>query len=276
MPRRKSFVTKWPRGFNPDDPDVLTVSAIIDEGVSGSDVGPKPLHKHPTGQLLVATEGIVGIELEDGYWSIPARCGVWVPPNVAHQGVLGLGGKSVSLHVGPVWVDQLPEQSTLMMVKPLTIEMIMASATPAWAKRSPEYRNHFSRVMIDDVVNAKQLPRNFALLPKSPYLLKILRELHDPDKAGWTMAEWAEHVHMSERTLGRNALRETGMTFYNWRLQHLFLRSIEHLAEKLSVDEVAALAGYRNTSAYIKVFKEVFGMTPGTYARQVLLGDSEE
>lgn len=95
MPRRKSFVTKWPRGFNPDDPDVLTVSAIIDEGVSGSDVGPKPLHKHPTGQLLVATEGIVGIELEDGYWSIPARCGVWVPPNVAHQGVLGLGGKSV-------------------------------------------------------------------------------------------------------------------------------------------------------------------------------------
>ena len=276
MPRRKSFVTKWPRGFNPDDPDVLTVSAIIDEGVSGSDVGPKPLHKHPTGQLLVATEGIVGIELEDGYWSIPARCGVWVPPNVAHQGVLGLGGKSVSLHVGPVWVDQLPEQSTLMMVKPLTIEMIMASATPAWAKRSSEYRNHFSRVMIDDVVNAKQLPRNFAPLPKSPYLLKILRELHDPDKAGWTMAEWAEHVHMSERTLGRNSLRETGMTFYNWRLQHLFLRSIEHLAEKLSVDEVAALAGYRNTSAYIKVFKEVFGMTPGTYARQVLLGDSEE
>lgn len=276
MPRRKSFVTKWPRGFNPDDPDVLTVSAIIDEGVSGSDVGPKPLHKHPTGQLLVATEGIVGIELEDGYWSIPARFGVWVPPNVAHQGVLGLGGKSVSLHVGPAWVDQLPEQSTLMMVKPLTIEMIMASATPAWTKRSPEYRNHFSRVMIDDVVNAKQLPRNFAPLPKSPYLLKILRELHDPDKAGWTMAEWAEHVHMSERTLGRNALRETGMTFYNWRLQHLFLRSIEHLAEKLSVDEVAALAGYRNTSAYIKVFKEVFGMTPGTYARQVLLGDSEE
>lgn len=276
MPRRKSFVTKWPRGFNPDDPDVLTVSAIIDEGVSGSDVGPKPLHKHPTGQLLVATEGIVGIELEDGYWSIPARCGVWVPPNVAHQGVLGLGGKSVSLHVGLAWVDQLPEQSTLMMVKPLTIEMILASATPAWAKRSPEYRNHFSRVMIDDVVNAKQLPRNFAPLPKSPYLLKILRELHDPDKAGWTMAEWAEHVHMSERTLGRNALRETGMTFYNWRLQHLFLRSIEHLAEKLSVDEVAALAGYRNTSAYIKVFKEVFGMTPGTYARQVLLGDSEE
>ena len=239
-------------------------------------MGPKPLHKHPTGQLLVATEGIVGIELEDGYWSIPARCGVWVPPNVAHQGVLGLGGKSVSLHVGPAWVDQLPEQSTLMMVKPLTIEMILASATPAWAKRSPEYRNHFSRVMIDDVVNAKQLPRNFAPLPKSPYLLKILRELHDPDKAGWTMAEWAEHVHMSERTLGRNALRETGMTFYNWRLQHLFLRSIEHLAEKLSVDEVAALAGYRNTSAYIKVFKEVFGMTPGTYARQVLLGDSEE
>lgn len=276
MPRRKSFVTKWPRGFNPDDPNVLTVSAIIDEGVSGSDVGPKPLHKHPTGQLLVATEGIVGIELEDGYWSIPARCGVWVPPNVAHQGVLGLGGKSVSLHVGLAWVDQLPEQSTLMMVKPLTIEMILASTTPAWAKRSPEYRNHFSRVMIDDVVNAKQLPRNFAPLPKSPYLLKILCELHDPDKAGWTMAEWAEHVHMSERTLGRNALRETGMTFYNWRLQHLFLRSIEHLAEKLSVDEVAALAGYRNTSAYIKVFKEVFGMTPGTYARQVLLGDSEE
>lgn len=100
--------------------------------------------------------------------------------------------------------------------------------------------------------------------------------MHDADKAGWTMAEWAAHVGMSERTLGRNALRETGMTFYNWRLQHLFLRSIEHLAEKMSVDEVASLAGYRNTSAYIKVFKEVFGMTPGTYARQVLRGDPED
>lgn len=276
MPRRKSFVTKWPRGFNPDNPDVVTVSAIIDEGVSGSDEGPKPLHKHPTGQLMVATEGIVGIEFEDSYWAIPARCGVWVPPDIPHQGVLGLGGKSVSMHVGPAWVGSLPTQSTLMMMKPLTIEMIIASATPAWKKRSTEYRNHFSQVLIDDVANAKQLPSNFAPLPKSPFLLKILREMHDADKAGWTMAEWAAHVGMSERTLGRNALRETGMTFYNWRLQHLFLRSIEHLAEKMSVDEVASLAGYRNTSAYIKVFKEVFGMTPGTYARQVLRGDPED
>ena len=92
----RSYATKWPAAFNPDDPTVLSIAAVVDEHVDVSADSPQlPLHTHPTGQLALSVGGLVGLQLESGYWSIPALCAIWVPPGVPHTGVLGLDGRSV-------------------------------------------------------------------------------------------------------------------------------------------------------------------------------------
>lgn len=86
----RSYATKWPAAFNPDDPTVLSIAAVVDEHVDVSADSPQlPLHTHPTGQLALSVGGLVGLQLESGYWSIPALCAIWVPPGVPHTGVLG-------------------------------------------------------------------------------------------------------------------------------------------------------------------------------------------
>ena len=74
---------------------------------------------------------------------------------------------------------------------------------------------------------------------------------------------------MSERTLARQVFADTGLTFRNWRLQHVLLVSISQLSRDVSVEEVSMTAGYQNTSAFISAFKQVFGCTPGEYRRML-------
>lgn len=77
----RSYATKWPAAFNPDDPTVLSIAAVVDEHVDVSADSPQlPLHTHPTGQLALSVGGLVGLQLESGYWSIPALCAIWMPP----------------------------------------------------------------------------------------------------------------------------------------------------------------------------------------------------
>ena len=102
--------SKWPRSQYPDDPTVLSIAAVVDEHVDVSADSPQlPLHTHPTGQLALSVGGLVGLQLESGYWSIPALCAIWVPPGVPHTGVLGLDGRSVYFHVGPSQLEGFPD-----------------------------------------------------------------------------------------------------------------------------------------------------------------------
>lgn len=87
------------------------------------------------------------------------------------------------------------------------------------------------------------------------------------EKAEWMMEDWAAFAGMSVRTLSRQVQAETGLTFRNWRLQHVLLVSLGQLARETSVEEAALTAGYQNTSAFISAFRQAFGMTPGEYRR---------
>lgn len=121
----RSYATKWPAAFNPDDPTVLSIAAVVDEHVDVSADSPQlPLHTHPTGQLALSVGGLVGLQLESGYWSIPALCAIWVPPGVPHTGVLGLDGRSVYFHVGPSQLEGFPDEVVRMMLNPMAVEMV--------------------------------------------------------------------------------------------------------------------------------------------------------
>ncbi len=262
-----TYVTKWPADFNPDDPSVCIVAAVVDERLQCPGGEAAPLHTHPSGQLVLATEGLVGLELESGYWSVPAMCAVWVPPGVPHTGVLGLTGKSVFFHIGPRWLGGFPDQVVRLMLNPLATELVLAAARKHERQRSEAYRDCFARMAIEELRCAKRLPSHFAPLPKLPALQKIAVEFDNPEKREWQLPEWAAFAHMSEKTLNRQVQAHTGLTFGKWRLQHLLLVAMSGLVRGESIESLAYGAGYRNTSAFIAAFKTVFGVTPGEYRK---------
>ena len=55
------------------------------------------------------------------------------------------------------------------------------------------------------------------------------------------------------------------MTFAQWRQQSRLFAALERLSEGESVTDVAMAVGYSSVSAFIEVFRQSFGVTPGTY-----------
>ena len=72
---------------------------------------------------------------------------------------------------------------------------------------------------------------------------------------------------MSERTLARLVVRETGLSFGAWRLRIIMLAATHHLLAGECVEEVAERFGYSSASAFTAAFRRIFGLTPGMLRR---------
>ena len=83
-----------------------------------------------------------------------------------------------------------------------------------------------------------------------------------------TLAQWAERVFVSERTLARQFMRETGISFGEWRQRLRFLAAIEQLETQQSIKEIAFYLGYSSPSAFISMFQRHAQCSPEQYRRQ--------
>ena len=86
-----------------------------------------------------------------------------------------------------------------------------------------------------------------------------------------TLAQWADGIHVSERTLARQFLKELGMSFGQWRQRLRFVASIEALDSTRSIQEIAFDMGYSTASAFIAMFQRQAGCTPEYYRRYKVL-----
>jgi AraC-like DNA-binding protein len=80
-----------------------------------------------------------------------------------------------------------------------------------------------------------------------------------------TAAEWGARVAMSERTLTRLVVSETGMSFGRWRQQLHIIIALQRLSAGALVQRVAEDLGYESVSAFITMFKKALGKPPARY-----------
>src|SRR5262249_48518441 len=66
----------------------------------------------------------------------------------------------------------------------------------------------------------------------------------------------------STRTVERIFQREVGTSFETWRRQARLMKAIELLVAGSSVKETAYQVGYRQTGAFVAMFRQTFGKTP--------------
>jgi AraC-like DNA-binding protein len=102
-------------------------------------------------------------------------------------------------------------------------------------------------------------------MPRDARLIRIARALSDRPDDGRRLREWAAWAGIAPRTMTRRFVAETGFTFTEWRQRVRLLKALEWLAAGRPVTAVALDSGYDNVSAFITVFRQVFGVTPGRY-----------
>jgi len=223
-----------------------------------------PWHQHKRAQLVYAASGVMVVKTRASTWVIPPQRAVWVPSRVDHE-TRTIGQVAMrTIYVAEGTAKHLLRECCAINVSPLLRELILraAEAPPLYERRGPVGR--LMRLILDEIRVSRMLPLHLPT-PAHPQLAalceRILRELHAPA----TLARLAGDVGMSKRTAERQFLRETRMTFSQWRQQARLLTALTRLAAGQAVKDAAFEAGYSTQSAFTSMFKRSFGTTPGRY-----------
>lgn len=85
-----------------------------------------------------------------------------------------------------------------------------------------------------------------------------------------TLAEVAEHFHLSQGHLSRTFKEQTGFSFSSYIRDKKFDKGAKMLIDnsELAIKEIARKLGYLNSSYFSKLFKERHGMTPSQYRKK--------
>ncbi|EIV3811202.1 MULTISPECIES: helix-turn-helix domain-containing protein [Klebsiella] len=119
-------------------------------------------------------------------------------------------------------------------------------------------------VILDEIGSLPEVNLGLSM-PQDIRLLRIAQTLSDNPDDDRRLEEWAVWAGMSSRTLTRRFRAETGFSFNEWRQRIRLLRSLELLAAGKPVTAIALDLGYDNVSAFIALFRRIFGTTPGRF-----------
>jgi len=245
-----------------DDRSAPVIAVRVDADGTKGEV---PDHSHRKGQLVVSFGGGVTCRVPDGLWMVPPHCAVWIPGDMAHSNRATANARLYFVYIEAELVD-LPKSCCTISISPLLRELIVALSDGV--QHDEVRRERLIGVLLGELprmpIQQLHLP-----LPDEPRLKRIAAALADDPADRRTLAEWAGHLALSESSLARLVVKETGLTFGRWRQQLHLIVAIRELASGASVQQVSADLGYESVTAFITMFRKALGKPPAAYISSV-------
>jgi len=248
------------------DPDLTLLPAVAHKLDFSEHEAEVPLHVHRKGQLILALHGAVTCVADNEIWIVPPNCGVWIPGGVPHSARATTNARINYLFVEPEAAN-LPKSSCTLSISPMIREMVERLAVERTDYSADSHVARIARVLLDELA---EMPRERFNLPISGHqkIRAIADALTAEPSDRSTLNDWAQRVAMSDRSLARLLIRETGLTFGRWRQQLHLVVALRELASGEAVQNVAAELGYDSVNAFITMFKKALGSTPAQYFAQ--------
>jgi len=228
-----------------------------------------PFHSHARGQLLFIAEGLIQVSTKgEGYWVVPPQRAVWLPPYVEHDARSLTSVKLRNVYISEEASQSLPGHCQVISITPLIRELILRAAEFNVLYDEQGAEGRLIEVLLDQLASQPEVPLHLPH-PKSKALKYIAEYLiHEPADQR-TLNAWAQNVGLSARTLARHFVKETGMSFGQWRQQARLLAAITRISQGDPVAHIAQDLGYDSQSAFIAMFRKAMGTTPGRYCSRL-------
>lgn len=223
-------------------------------------------HSHPWVQLSYAIQGVLEIQTSAGRFVAPPERAVWIPAGVPHRVFSSPHTEMRSLYIDCSVAGWAIERCHVLGVSDLLRELIRAfSQVPVEYDQSGPH-GRLAQVILDQLAEAPQIDLMLPL-PQDARLKQIYQSLEQHPEQQTTLSHWSEKFGVTEKTLTRLFLRDTGLTFRAWRQRLRLLGALTPLEKGERVTDVALACGYDSTSAFIAAFRQQFGETPGEFFR---------
>ncbi|ROM53731.1 AraC family transcriptional regulator [Pseudomonas rhodesiae] len=223
-------------------------------------------HSHPWVQLSYAISGVLEIQTSAGRFVAPPQRAVWIPAGMPHRVYSTPHTEMRSLYLDCSVTQWAAGHCHVLEVSNLLRELIRSfSELPVeYAEDGPDGR--LAQVILDQLAAAPQVDLMLPL-PVDPRLRQIYRSLNLHPEQQTTLGQWSDKLGVSEKTLSRLFLHDTGLTFRAWRQRLRLLSALPALEHGERVTDVALASGYESTSAFINAFRQQFDATPGEFFR---------
>lgn len=218
-------------------------------------------HQHPWSQLAYCASGLIQVtvdtDLAQTTYLLPPSRAAWIPPQARHAVTVVESAQVRTLYLDPGATPSDWAHCRVLTVSPLLRELILAlQDTPAGKRETA-----LMQLVLDELQHADTLALGVPL-PRDKRLRSLcLLVLRNPaDRA--TLAEWAQQIGASERTVARLFRTELGTSYQQWRQQVVLAQALPMLARGEPVSAVAAASGYASDSAFSAMFKAAMGQSP--------------
>lgn len=222
-------------------------------------------HWHARAQFAFALEGTMRVRTARHAWIVPPSRALWVPARTVHEIQMYGVVRMHSLYVDAANAAGMAAHCLVLEVTPLLRELIVRAASIS----SDGGDSGTEALVIQLLLAEMRRLRPCALelpFPESRDLVRLCESLLSQLSDGGAYSGSADCPAVSQRTLYRRFLRETGISFARWKKQALLLESIRRLVEGAAVTTVAVDLGYESPSSFSAMFRRSLGVSPREFA----------
>jgi AraC-like DNA-binding protein len=222
-------------------------------------------HGHQRAQLIHASEGVLTVRTTSGMWVVPPQRAVWVQPNVIHQVSANRDFLLCTLYIEARLIT-LASECRVVSVDLLLEQLLRLASTFGGEYPEDGAEQRLMNVILDRLP-LQELANTYLPQVSDQRLQKLTKTLESNPADARTLAQLGAPCGITERTAARLFLKETGLSFGQWRQQFRLLTALSLLEQGVSVSNVALEVGYSDVSSFTSAFKDAFGETPARYFR---------
>jgi AraC-like DNA-binding protein len=204
------------------------------------------------------------VTTDEGTWVVPPQRAVWMPAGVEHEIRCTGAVEMRTLYIQTGALPHAPNACRVVTVSPLLRELILRAIELPQPYPLGGAEERLIATLLDEIATAPGAPLHLPVPADETLRVVVDGLLADPADSR-TLSEWASAAGVSDRTLARLFVKETGVTFAGWRQQLRLVRALESLAAGRSVTEAALDVGYESPSSFIAMFRRALGTTPSRY-----------
>jgi AraC-like DNA-binding protein len=105
-------------------------------------------------------------------------------------------------------------------------------------------------------------------MPSAPRILRAVQSALDRPNIAKDLDRLSKVAGMSRRSFTRHFRQETGLSFTRWNRAVIAHHALERIASGDKVSSVAFDVGYDSVSAFIAMFRRIYGAPPYAFLRK--------